>query len=155
MKGYLGQYRLEDDGTGHVKSTKVREFGKFSGKGEIEAVVVDDEPVTFTTPMRGLVRVSGMPTRIIPKPDASLRSSRGKASKAIGKEWQYTPGRTVRASSFAPDQVPNNSAYHLYRREGSAGNHHDHTERVATIRGNADATDGIEATSAAPGIGFA
>lgn len=40
---YLWQYRLEDDGAGKVKGGKVREFGSFSGRGEIEAVAVDDE----------------------------------------------------------------------------------------------------------------
>ncbi len=40
--GYLGQYLLEDDGTGHVKATLVRTFGSFSGKKEIEAIAVDD-----------------------------------------------------------------------------------------------------------------
>src|SRR5437773_12195223 len=40
--GYLWQYRLEDDGRGRVKATKVREFGVFSGAGEIEAIAVDD-----------------------------------------------------------------------------------------------------------------
>ncbi len=44
---YLWQYRLEDDGSGKVKMTKVREFGEWSGKnkegeGEIEAIAVDD-----------------------------------------------------------------------------------------------------------------
>ena len=32
-----------DDGTGSVVAKKVREFGQFSGTGEIEAVAVDDE----------------------------------------------------------------------------------------------------------------
>ena len=41
-RGYLGQYRLEDDGQGRVKVTFVRYFGGFSGVGEIEAVAVDD-----------------------------------------------------------------------------------------------------------------
>ena len=40
---YLWQYLLEDDGHGGVTGTKVREFGLFSGKKEIEAVAVDDE----------------------------------------------------------------------------------------------------------------
>src|SRR2546430_13244114 len=40
--GYLWQYRLEDDGRGRVKATKVREFGVFSGAGRIEAIAVDD-----------------------------------------------------------------------------------------------------------------
>jgi 3-phytase len=42
LEGYLWQYRLEDDGTGTVKGTKVREFGAYSGGKEIEAIAVDD-----------------------------------------------------------------------------------------------------------------
>ena len=41
--GYLWQYLLEDDGTGNVKATLVRKFGKYSGKKEIEAIAVDNE----------------------------------------------------------------------------------------------------------------
>jgi 3-phytase len=41
-QGYLGQYRLEEDGQGRVKASFVRYFGTFSGVGEIEAVAVDD-----------------------------------------------------------------------------------------------------------------
>ena len=40
---YIGQYRLEDDGTGVVKATLVRKFGLFSGKKEIESIAVDNE----------------------------------------------------------------------------------------------------------------
>lgn len=42
-QGYLAQYRVEDDGTGHVKLTLAREFGAYSGKKEIEAIAVDAE----------------------------------------------------------------------------------------------------------------
>lgn len=41
--GYLWQYLLEDNGTGNVKATKVRAFGKYSGVKEIESIAVDDE----------------------------------------------------------------------------------------------------------------
>jgi 3-phytase len=41
--GYIWQYLLEDDGTGNVKATLVRKFGKYSGKKEIEAIAVDNE----------------------------------------------------------------------------------------------------------------
>lgn len=41
--GYLWQYLLEDDGTGHVKATLARKFGEYSGKKEIEAIAVDNE----------------------------------------------------------------------------------------------------------------
>ncbi len=42
-EGYLAQYRLEDDGTGHLKQTLVRTFGRYSGRKEIEALAVDAE----------------------------------------------------------------------------------------------------------------
>lgn len=41
--GYLWQYELADDGTGHVKATVVRKFGQYSGKKEIESIAVDNE----------------------------------------------------------------------------------------------------------------
>ncbi|UTA68733.1 phytase [Emticicia sp. 21SJ11W-3] len=41
--GYLGQYLLNDDGNGQVKATLVRKFGLYSGKKEIESIMVDDE----------------------------------------------------------------------------------------------------------------
>jgi 3-phytase len=41
--GYIWQYLLSDDGTGNVKATLVRKFGKYSGKKEIESIAVDNE----------------------------------------------------------------------------------------------------------------
>jgi len=41
--GYLWQYLLSDDGTGHVKATLIRKFGEYSGKKEIESIAVDNE----------------------------------------------------------------------------------------------------------------
>lgn len=40
---YLWQYLLEDDGSGKLKATLKRKFGKYSGKKEIEAIAVDNE----------------------------------------------------------------------------------------------------------------
>lgn len=40
-EGYLWQYRLEDAGDGTVRGVKVRAFGRYSGKKEIEAIAVD------------------------------------------------------------------------------------------------------------------
>lgn len=42
-EGYLAQYRLEDDGTGQMRMTLVRQFGAYSGRAEIEAIGVDAE----------------------------------------------------------------------------------------------------------------
>ena len=40
---YLWQYLLEDNGSGEVKASLVRKFGKYSGFKEIESIAVDDE----------------------------------------------------------------------------------------------------------------
>jgi 3-phytase len=40
-EGYLHQYRLFDDGTGTLRGVKVRAFGSWSGRKEIEALSVD------------------------------------------------------------------------------------------------------------------
>lgn len=40
-EGYLHQYRLYDDGTGTLRGAKVRAFGSWSGRKEIEALSVD------------------------------------------------------------------------------------------------------------------
>jgi len=40
-EGYLHQYRLIDDGTGTLRGIKVRAFGEWSGRKEIEALSVD------------------------------------------------------------------------------------------------------------------
>jgi 3-phytase len=49
------------------------------------------------------------------------------------------------------DQLEGDSEYHLYPREGAPGNPHDHSREVAVFRGRADATDGLEISSAALG----
>lgn len=40
-EGYLWQYRLTDDGKGNVTGNLVRQFGRYSGKKEIESIAVD------------------------------------------------------------------------------------------------------------------
>lgn len=52
------------------------------------------------------------------------------------------------------DQLEGNSRYHIFRREGTAANPHDHSETAGIFAGNADSTDGIEATSAPLGTRF-
>ncbi len=52
------------------------------------------------------------------------------------------------------DQLPGASEYRVYRREGKAGKTHDHSEVVKILRGPADSTDGLEATSVPLGPRF-
>ncbi|MBN1821709.1 MAG: phytase [Prolixibacteraceae bacterium] len=42
-EGYIGQYRLEESVPGKLTIQLVRQFGKYSGKREIESIAVDNE----------------------------------------------------------------------------------------------------------------
>jgi 3-phytase len=151
---YLWQYRLEDDGAGKVRATKVREFGRFSGRGEIEAVAVDDALgyVYYADEGNGIHKWHADPDH----PDS------GRELAHFGKDG-FKGDREGIAIYAKPDgtgylvctdQLPRNSEYRVYRREGSSGRPHDHSEVVSVIRGGADSTDGIEITAVALGPRF-
>ena len=152
--GYLWQYRLEDDGAGKVRGVKVREFGGFSGQGEIEAIAVDDPLgyVYYADEGNGIHKWHADPDH----PDAGrelahfgregfLGDREGIAIYARGDGTGYI---------LCTDQVKGNSRYFIVRREGRASDPHDHSEVLKTVRGGADSTDGIEVTSAALGNRF-
>ena len=52
------------------------------------------------------------------------------------------------------DQLPDQSVFHVYRREGEPGRPHDHSRVLASFKGGADGTDGLDLTSAALGSDF-
>lgn len=153
-EGYLWQYLLEDAGRGQVKATKVREFGRFSGVGEIEAIAVDDDLgyVYYADEGDGIHKWHADPDH----PDA------GQELAHFGKEGFLADreGIAVYALSdgtgyiLCTDQVEGNSEYRIFRREGAPRAPHDHSELVKVVRGGADSTDGIEATSAPLGPSF-
>jgi 3-phytase len=152
--GYLWQYRLDDDGAGKVKGTKLREFGHFSGTSEIEAIAVDDALgyVYYADEGDGIHKWHADPDQ----PEA------GRELAHFGKEGfrQDREGIAIYALSngtgyiICTDQIEGDSQYRFYRREGAPGNPHDHSELVKVVRGGADSTDGIEVTSAALGPSF-
>lgn len=146
-EGYLWQYRLEVDGAGGVRITKVREFGRFSGQGEIEAIAVDDELgyVYYADEGDGIHKWHADPDH----PDASRELAHfgrdGFRGDREGIAIYAQPGG--KGYIICTDQLPGNSEYRVYRREGAPGRPHDHSEVVAVLRGGADSTDGIEVSS--------
>jgi 3-phytase len=152
--GYLWQYRLQDDGTGKVAATKVREFGRFSGKGEIEAIAVDDELgyVYYADEGNGIHKWHADPDH----PEAARELAHfGKEGFRGDREGigLYTL-KGGRGYIVCTDQSNVNSEYHVYRREGEPGKPHDHSVLIKLFRGGADSTDGIEISSAALGRQF-
>jgi 3-phytase len=153
-QGYLWQYRLEDDGAGKVKGTKVREFGVFSGSGEIEAIAVDDALgyVYYADEGDGIHKWHADPDH----PEAGRELAHfGRTGFEDDREGIAIYTRTDGTGYIiCTDQVEKNSSYLFFRREGAPGNPHDHQEVVKMVRGGADSTDGLDATSAGLGERF-
>jgi 3-phytase len=147
LDGYLEQYLLEDDGSGKVRGRKVREFGAFSGAGEIEAVAVDDELgyVYYADEDVGIRKYHADPDHPLARKELALFGRAGYQGDREGLAIYATA--KGKGYLISTDQVKGNSRYLLYRREGTAADPHDHSEVVAVIEGGADSTDGIDATS--------
>src|SRR5262249_14980371 len=135
LSNYLWQYRLQDDGTGHVGATLVRRFGAFSGSGEIEAVAVDDElgVVYYADEGTGIHKWHADPDA--PGADRELalfattgyeQDREGIGIYATGKDTGYI---------VSVDQLPNESVFHVYPREGEPGHPHEHRELFRFVGG--------------------
>lgn len=52
------------------------------------------------------------------------------------------------------DQLPGESIFHVYKREGEPGRPHDHSKVLLSFKGGADGTDGLDVSSASLGPDF-
>ncbi|MDX2247401.1 MAG: phytase [Bacteroidia bacterium] len=137
--GYLWQYRLEDDGTGQVKTTLVRKFGAYSGKKEIEAIAVDDALgyVYYSDEQVGVRKYSADPDSA--DHERALFATTGFAEDHEGISFYNFPDGT--GYILVSDQGANK--FHIYPREGSPGNPHDHPE-IRVINVSTMESDGSE-----------
>jgi 3-phytase len=152
-EGYIWQYRVSANSGGGPLLTKVREFGKFSGSGEIEAIVSDDGSgfVYYSDEGAGIRKYKADPD----SPDASTELALFGTTDYRGDREGLAIYSTGTQTGFiiSTDQIEGGSRYILYAREGVPGNPHRHNP-VAVIEPGADATDGIEATSTPLGARF-
>ncbi len=158
---YLWQYRLEDDGSGRVTGTKVREFGTFSDAtsmdegvaelGEIESVAVDDALgfIYYSDELTGVRKYPADPDA----PDANLElalfGTEGFADQCEGISIYAIDGGT--GYILVSDQQAN--AFRIFRREGEPGAPHDH-RLLKVVRVSTNESDGSEVSSAALGPRF-
>lgn len=152
--GYLWQYRLADDGTGRVGATFVRRFGAFGGVGEIEAIVVDDELgyVYYADETAGIHKWHADPDAPGADHELALFGTTGYQQDREGLGIYDLGDGTGYIVSV--DQLPGESVFHVYRREGEPGRPHDHSAVLLSFTGGADGTDGLEVTSASLGPDF-
>lgn len=144
--GYIWQYRLEDDAAGRVRAVKVREFGGFSGSGEIEAIAVDDALgfVYYADEGNGIHKWHADPDH----PDASREVAHfGRDGFRGDREGIGIYTRRGGGYVICTDQAPANAAWHIFPRTGQP-------RLLKVILSGADETDGIEVTSAPLGPQF-
>lgn len=151
---YLWQYHLHDDGKGQLVAKKVREFGNFSQSKEIEAVVVDDQLgyVYYSDEGAGIRKYHADPAHPGSAKELALFASTGWAGDREGLAIYEDKGG--KGYIIATDQQHPNSVFHVFSRQGNAGNPHDHSKEVGSFRAGADTTDGIEVISAPLGNEF-
>jgi 3-phytase len=150
---YLVQYRIESDDAGGVRGVKVREFGRFSGSGEIEAVAADDHLgyVYYADEGDGLHKYHADPDHPNAAHELAWFAREGYRSDREGIAI-YTRNNGT-GYILSTDQIAGNSEIHIFPREGAPGRPHQHDE-IKVVRGRADTTDGLEVTSTPLGPRF-
>lgn len=148
-EGYVWQYQVDPGPSLRL----VRKFGRFSGDGEIEAIVSDDTNgfVYYADEGAGIRKYIADPSHPQAAKELALFGTSGYKGDREGLAI-YSSG-THTGYLISTDQVPGGSRYLVYPREGLGGNPHDH-RLLCVIEGGADETDGIEATSFSLGPAF-
>ncbi len=142
---YLWQYRLEDDGMGNIKGTKVREFGIWSGKKEIEAIAVDDELgyVYFSDETVGVRKYFADPDVENANEELALFGTEGFAEDHEGISIYKVNDGT--GYILVSDQQAN--AFRIFKREGKPDDPHNH-QLVKVVHVSCNESDGSEVTNA-------
>jgi len=142
---YLWQYRLEDDGMGSVKGTKVREFGNWSGKKEIEAIAVDDELgyVYYSDETFGVRKYYADPDAENANTELALFGTEGFAEDHEGISIYTINDGT--GYILVSDQQAN--AFRIFKREGEPDNPHSH-QLLKIVHVSTNESDGSEVTNA-------
>lgn len=151
LEGYLWQYLLQDDGKGSVKGTKVRAFGLYSGKKEIESVAVDDKlGYVYYSDERTYVR------KYFADPDMP-GAEKQLGTISVAGYLEDNEGISIYEVDdgtgyvIVSDQSANR--FHLYTREGEPGNPHDQKE-VKVVDVSTTNSDGSEVTNVPLGPKF-
>jgi 3-phytase len=133
---YLWQYRLEDDGLGLVRAVKVREFGRFTGAGQIEAIAVDapTNRVFYAEEDGGIHEYHADPRHPHAAEELSFFAREPYAGNREGIA-------VIDGYILVTNQKPGGSDYHVYLRDG------DRSKPLAILRGTADSTDGLDAVN--------
>jgi 3-phytase len=139
---YLWQYELKADKGGAVVGKKVREFGHFSGKKEIEAIAVDDTLgyVYYSDETFGVRQYYASPDS--GNRELALFANTGITGDQEGLSIYYSSRST--GFIIVSDQQANK--FHIFRREGNAQNPFGHAF-VKIVKVAAMESDGSEVSA--------
>jgi 3-phytase len=140
-----------DDGRGRVKMTLVRQFGRYSGKKEIESIAVDAELgyVYYSDETFGVRKYAVDPDAPDAGRELATIGTSGYAEDHEGISIYRLDAKT--GYLLVSDQQANQ--FRIYKREGEPGNPHEHT-LVKTVPVSAIESDGSEVTSTPLGPKF-
>lgn len=147
---YLWQYQLLRGEDGHYSMRKVREFGRYSGRKEIEAIVVDSEAgyVYYSDEQHGIHKYLADPEAPEACRELALFGTGGFASDIEGLSLYKFPDGTgyLIVSNQQAD------TFRIFPREGTKSSSHHHP-LLASVRLSTRESDGSEVTSASlPGF---
>ena len=141
---YLWEYKLLDDGKGFVKAERVRTFGKYSGKKEIESVAVDNRLgyVYYSDEMFGVHKYYANPDADSSNKELAVFGKTGFISDHEGISIYQSTDTT--GYILVSNQQAN--TFMVFAREGAAGNPNDHP-LLAQVPVAAIESDGSEVTN--------
>ncbi len=142
--GYIGQYRLKENDKGDLEMNFVRQFGKFSGKKEIESIAVDSEPgyVYYSDEGTGVRKYHADPDAPDAGKELALIAGEGFAGDHEGISIYCL--ENGKGYILVSDQQANR--FWIYSREGAKD--HPHTHRLLKIIGvQTEESDGSEVTN--------
>jgi 3-phytase len=139
---YLWQYLLTDNGSGVVTARLVRKFGQYSGKNEIESIMVDDRLGYVYYSDEGVGVRKYFADTLRGNAELALFAREGFAVDHEGISLYETSDSTgfILVSDQGADR------FHIFPREGIANNPHQHPD-LRSVRVRADESDGSEITS--------
>lgn len=143
---YLWQYRLQDDGRGMVTAVKVREFGKYSGRKEIEAIAVDDALgyVYYSDEQVGVRKYYADPDHENSSQELVLFGTEGFTEDHEGISI-YPVNNGIGYIQVSDQQA---NQFRIFKREGEPDNPHKH-KCVKVVKVSANESDGSDVTNVA------
>jgi 3-phytase len=144
--GYLWQYRLVRDSAGTVRGERVRTFGTYSGKKEIEAIAVDRTlgHVYYSDETVGIRQYHADPDH----PDAARELALFGTTGFVQDHEGIGIYAVTDSTGWIVVSDQQGRRLQVFRREGTKGAPYAHA-LVATIPVSALETDGLEVTTAA------